>query len=282
MKKEVIRIIPKLDIKNGLLIKGINLEGLRILGDPFLFAKHYYDCGADEIIYLDNVATLYGTNNLSNFISKTSKNSFIPLTVGGGIKSIYDIKEMFKSGADKVCLNSQFIKNPKFIKKCIKIFGSSNTVAIVEAVKIKDKYFISHSNGRDLVKINPIKWSKFLENEGVGELIITCVNNEGLMEGFDIQLIKDISSSLQIPVLAHGGAGNFKHIYDVIKKTNISGVVLSSILHYQTASFLKKKFKRKIIGNTFFLDNLKQSNSFNNIIKNLKYYLSKKRVNVRL
>ena len=282
MKKEVIRIIPKLDIKNGLLIKGINLEGLRILGDPFLFAKHYYDCGADEIIYLDNVATLYGTNNLSNFISKTSKNSFIPLTVGGGIKSIYDIKEMFKSGADKVCLNSQFIKNPKFVKKCIKIFGSSNTVAIVEAVKIKDKYFISHSNGRDLVKINPLKWSKFLENEGVGELIITCVNNEGLMEGFDIQLIKDISSSLQIPVLAHGGAGNFKHIYDVIKKTNISGVVLSSILHYQTASFLKKKFKRKIIGNTFFLDNLKQSNSFNNIIKNLKYYLSKKRVNVRL
>ena len=282
MKKEVIRIIPKLDIKNGLLIKGINLEGLRILGDPFLFAKHYYDCGADEIIYLDNVATLYGTNNLSNFISKTSKNSFIPLTVGGGIRSINDIKEMFKSGADKVCLNSQFIKNPKFIKKCIKIFGSSNTVAIVEAVKIKDKYFISHSNGRDLVKINPVKWSKFLENEGVGELIITCVNNEGLMEGFDIQLIKDISSSLQIPVLAHGGAGNFKHIYDVIKKTNISGVVLSSILHYQTASFLKKKFKRKIIGNTFFLDNLKQSNSFNNIIKNLKYYLSRKRVNVRL
>lgn len=282
MKKEVIRIIPKLDIKNGLLIKGINLEGLRILGDPFLFAKHYYDCGADEIIYLDNVATLYGTNNLSNFISKTSKNSFIPLTVGGGIRSINDIKEMFKSGADKVCLNSQFIKNPKFIKKCIKIFGSSNTVAIVEAVKIKDKYFISHSNGRDLVKINPVKWSKFLENEGVGELIITCVNNEGLMEGFDIQLIKDISNSLQIPVLAHGGAGNFKHIYDVIKKTNISGVVLSSILHYQTASFLKKKFKRKIIGNTFFLDNLKQSNSFNNIIKNLKYYLSRKRVNVRL
>lgn len=282
MKKEVIRIIPKLDIKNGLLIKGINLEGLRILGDPFLFAKHYYDCGADEIIYLDNVATLYGTNNLSNFISKTSKNSFIPLTVGGGIRSINDIKEMFKSGADKVCLNSQFIKNPKFIKKCIKIFGSSNTVAIVEAVKIKDKYFISHSNGRDLVKINPVKWSKFLENEGVGELIITCVNNEGLMEGFDIQLIKDISNSLQIPVLAHGGAGNFKHIYDVIKKTNISGVILSSILHYQTASFLKKKFKRKIIGNTFFLDNLKQSNSFNNIIKNLKYYLSRKRVNVRL
>lgn len=282
MKKEVIRIIPKLDIKNGLLIKGINLEGLRILGDPFLFAKHYYDCGADEIIYLDNVATLYGTNNLSNFISKTSKNSFIPLTVGGGIRSIHDIKEMLKSGADKVCLNSQFIKNPKFIKKCIKIFGSSNTVAIVEAVKIKDKYFISHSNGRDLVKINPVKWSKFLENEGVGELIITCVNNEGLMEGFDIQLIKDISNSLQIPVLAHGGAGNFKHIYDVIKKTNISGVILSSILHYQTASFLKKKFKRKIIGNTFFLDNLKQRISFNNIIKNLKYYLSKKRVNVRL
>jgi cyclase len=282
LKKEVIRIIPKLDIKNGLLIKGINLEGLRILGDPFQFAKHYYSCGADEIIYLDNVATLYGTNNLSNFVSRTSKNSFIPLTVGGGIRSIRDIKEMFKSGADKVCLNSQLIKNPKFVKKCIKIFGSSNTVAIVEAIKINNSYFISYSNGRDLVKIDPLKWSKFLENEGVGELIITCVNKEGLMEGFDISLIKKISNSLKIPVLAHGGAGNFQHVYDVIKKTNIAGVVLSSLLHYQTASFLKKKFKKKIVGNTHFLENLKQSNSFTNIIKKLKKFLNKKGINVRL
>lgn len=282
MNREVIRIIPKLDIKNGLLIKGINLEGLRILGDPFQFAKYYYNSGADEIIYLDNVATLYGTNNLSNFISKTSKNSFIPLTVGGGIRSINDIKMMFKAGADKICLNSYFIKNPKFINKVVKIFGSSNTIAIVEAVKLKNRYYISYSNGRDLVKIDPLKWSKFLEKEGVGEIILTCVNKEGLMEGFDIQLTKKISNSLKIPVLAHGGAGNFLHVYQVIKKTNISGVVLSSILHYQTAPYLKKKFQKNIVGNTYFLDQLKHIKVPTNSIYELKKYLNKKNINVRL
>ena len=113
MKKKFIRIIPKLDIKNGLLIKGINLEGLRVLGDPYDFAKFYYECGADEICYVDNVATLYGTNDLNKFISRTAKDLFIPMTVGGGIRSVDDIKQILSFGADKVCINSQIIKTPK-------------------------------------------------------------------------------------------------------------------------------------------------------------------------
>ena len=236
-----IRIIPKLDIKNGLLIKGINLEGLRVLGDPYDFAKFYYECGADEIFYLDNVATLYGTNNLTKFVTRTSKNLYVPLTAGGGIKNVDDIKQLLKSGADKITINSQIIKNPNIIIKAKKIFGSSTLSAIIEVVKIKSKYFISYSNGRDLINKDPIKWAKFLEKIGVGELIVTSVNYEGLGNGFDINIIKKISNSVNIPVIAHGGAGNFKHVLDVIKQTKISGVAVSSLLHYACVSYFKKK-----------------------------------------
>lgn len=282
INKNIIRIIPKLDIKNGLLIKGINLEGLRILGDPFDFAKFYYQCGADEIIYIDNVATLYGTNNLTNFISRTAKESFIPLTVGGGIRSLKDIKSILNAGADKVCINSKFITDPSFIKKCVKIYGSSNTVALIETVKIGEKYFISSSNGRDLHKENPVNWAKFLENEGVGEILVTCVNNEGIMSGFDIEIIKKISKSIRVPVLAHGGGGKFEHIVEVIKKTNISGVVLSSFLHYSAAPKFKKNLKFNTIGNTEYLDSLKFERLVENKIYKIKKILLKNKINVRL
>ena len=282
INKKIIRIIPKLDIKNGLLIKGINLEGLRILGDPCEFSKFYYQCGADEIIYIDNVATLYGTNNIVDFVSRTSKESFIPLTVGGGIRSLSNFKSMLSSGADKVCVNSKFITDNKFIKVCVKTFGSSNTVATIETVKIKNNYYISSANGRDLHQVNPVRWAKYLEKEGVGEILLTCVNNEGLMNGFDIQIINKISRSVKIPVLAHGGAGNFDHVLEVIKKTKISGVVLSSLLHYSAAPNLKKNFKYNAIGNTEYLDNLPIQKFNDNKIRKLKQFLKKNKINVRL
>ena len=275
-----IRIIPKLDIKNGLLIKGINLEGLRVLGDPYDFAKFYYECGADEIFYLDNVATLYGTNNLTKFVTRTSKNLYVPLTAGGGIKNVDDIKQLLKSGADKITINSQIIKNPNIIIKAKKIFGSSTLSAIIEVVKIKSKYFISYSNGRDLINKDPIKWAKFLEKIGVGELIVTSVNYEGLGNGFDINIIKKISNSVNIPVIAHGGAGNFKHVLDVIKQTKISGVAVSSLLHYACVSYFKKKMPG--IGNTSFLESLKKSNKKENVLRKLKKFLKKNKINVRL
>ena len=138
--KNFIRIIPKLDIKNGMLIKGINLEGLRVLGNPYNFATYYYNNLADEICYIDNVATLYGTNNLSGFISDTARNIFVPISVGGGIKSIEDIERIFKAGADKVCINSAAINNPKFLHQASRIFGSANITIIIEYIKIKNKF----------------------------------------------------------------------------------------------------------------------------------------------
>ena len=256
MKKKFFRIIPKLDIKNGLLIKGINLEGLRVLGDPYDFAKFYYECGADEICYIDNVATLYGTNDLNKFISRTAKDLFIPMTVGGGIKSVEDIRKILSFGADKVCLNSQIIKTPNLITKAKKIFGSSTICATVETIKVDSDYFISYSNGRDLIKKNPVSWARYLEDLGVGEIFLTSVNKEGLKSGFDTNIIEKISSKLNIPVIAHGGAGNFEHIKKLIQNTNIDGVAISSLLHYSAAPYFIKSFKNT--GNTHFLETLKK------------------------
>lgn len=228
-KSNPIRIIPFLDIKNGLLIKGINLEGLRVLGKAKNFSNYYYKSGADEICYIDNVATLYGTNNLSKFISDTAKDVFIPLSVGGGIRTIEDIKKMFAAGADKICINSSIIERPNLLKEAAKIFGSANIVVMIQAVKNNGRYFVSKANGRDIVNIDPVKWAKLVEKLGAGEIILTSVNNEGLKKGFDINITRKVSNSVNIPVIAHGGAGSYEDIYNVISKTNVSGVGLDII-----------------------------------------------------
>ena len=278
MNKNNIRIIPKLDIKNGTLIKGIGLEGLRVLGDPYDFAKKYYEDGADEILYMDNVATLYGTNNLTKFVKKTAKDIFIPLTVGGGIKNLKNIEKLLVNGADKVSINSEFVVNKKFIEEAVKNFGSSTIVATIESNKIKNEYFITTSNGRDLYKKNPVQWAKELEDTGVGEIILTSVNNEGLKSGFDVPIIKKISEIVKIPVIAHGGCGNIDHIINLIKKTNVTGVALASILHYASIKKKQNTFNLKT-GNTNFLQNAHKN--YKNIIKKIKNELKKNGIKIR-
>ncbi len=278
MNKNKIRIIPKLDIKNGTLIKGIGLEGLRVLGDPYDFAKKYYEDGADEILYMDNVATLYGTNNLTKFVKKTAKDIFIPLTVGGGIKNLKNIEKLLINGADKVSINSEFVVNKKFIKEAVKNFGSSTIVATIESNKIENNYFITTSNGRDLYKKNPVQWAKELEDTGVGEIILTSVNNEGLRCGFDISIIKKISEIVKVPLIAHGGCGNIDHIINLIKKTNVTGVALASILHYASIKKKQNSFNLKT-GNTNFLENA--HNNYKNIIKKIKSELKKNGIQIR-
>ena len=277
--KKAVRIIPILDIKNGLLIKGINFEGLRVLGYAKDFAKLYFFQGADEICYQDSVATLYGTNNLIKFVSQSAKNVFVPLSVGGGIRSIDEASLMFKSGADKIILNSAVIDNINFLKEASQIFGSSNITVIIQAIKVGKKYFICKSNGRDLVKIDPISWAKKVEEFGAGEIIITSVNNEGLKKGFDIPLTKKIVEKVSIPVIAHGGAGNLKQIYNVIRYAKVSGVGLASILHYDAIKFLPK-VKTKI-GNTSYLESIKKISKQKNTIKEKKYFLIKKKIEIR-
>ncbi|MDC0031504.1 imidazole glycerol phosphate synthase cyclase subunit [Candidatus Pelagibacter sp.] len=278
MTSKVYRIIPRLEIKNGNLIKGINLEGLRILGNPEKFTTNYLNQGADEIIYHDSIATLYGTNNLSKPVKNISNKLFIPLTVGGGIRKVNDIEKMLKNGADKISINSEAINNIKFINQAAKIFGSSTIVSNIECIKIKNKYYISKSNGRDLININPVDWAKKLEDNGVGEIIITSVNNEGIQKGFDINLTKKISNIVKVPVIAHGGAGKFEDVLEVIKKTKITGVSISSLFHYDT--YMLFKFDKKKIGNLNFLKNSIKKKSNNNL-KKLKKFLSKKGINVR-
>jgi cyclase len=278
MKKSV-RIIPVLDIKNGLLIKGINFEGLRVFGNAKDFAKLYYSHGADEICYQDSVATLYGTNNLIKFVNQTAQNIFVPLSVGGGIRSIDDASLMFKAGADKIIINSAVIDNINLLKQASKIFGSSNITVIIQAIKIDKKYFISKSNGRDIINIDPSQWAQKVEEFGAGEIIITAVNNEGLKKGFDISLTKKIVEKVSVPVIAHGGAGNEKHIYDVIKYAKVSGVGIASMLHYDAIKFLPKA--RTKIGNTIFLDSIKKTLKKQNTIKKIKNFLKKKNIIVR-
>ena len=270
MNKNPIRIIPFLDIKNGLLIKGINLEGLRVLGKASNFSNHYYKNGADEICYIDNVATLYGTNNLSKFISETANNVFIPLSVGGGIKTLEDIKKMLSAGADKVCINSAAIDNISLLKQASRIFGSANITIVIQSIKINNKYYISKSSGRDLIKINSIDWAQKVEDNGAGEIILTSVNNEGLKKGFDIDLTNKVCEKVNIPVIAHGGAGTFKNIYEVIKYTDISGVGLASILHYEALNYFPKLETK--IGNTNFLQN------FNKVKKKKKLNFGNKKL----
>ncbi len=278
--KNFIRIIPKLDIKNGMLIKGINLEGLRVLGDPFNFAKYYYENNADEICYIDNVATLYGTNNLSNFISNTAKNIFIPISVGGGIRTIKDVERIFNAGADKICINSAAIDNPKFLNKISRIFGSANITILIEYININNKYYITKSTGRDAVATDPVKWAKIVEEEGAGEIFLTSVNHEGLKMGFDIKIIKKISQKASIPIIAHGGAGKIEHIIELVKKTNVSGVSISSLLHYDIADNFK--IKKKSIGNFNYLQRRSKKKKPKNFIKLIKKSLKREGFNVRL
>ncbi len=279
MNNNLIRIIPKLDIKNNLLIKGINLEGLRVLGEPYDFAKRYYEMGADEILYIDNVATLYGTNELSKFISLTAKNIFIPLGVGGGLRTFKDIEKVLTKGADKVCINSAVIENKKFLINAAKKFGSSNITIIIEVLKLKNKYVLTKSNGRDIIKIDPVAWAKQVEDLGAGEILLTSVHKEGLKNGFDIEITKKISKAVAIPVISHGGAGSFKDILDVIKKTNISGVSISSLFHYNSINN-KKKLSTKL-GNLDFIKKQKKKKNNLNIINELKKFLKKNGVNLR-
>ena len=259
LNKPTKRIIAKLDIKNGQLIKGINLEGLRILGDPYEFAKLYSNFGIDEIFYQDNVAALYGTNNLSIHIKNVAKKIRVPLSVGGGIRSIKDIENVLLSGADKVCINSAVIKDIKFLKKAIKEFGSANISVLIESIKIKNKYYISYLNGRELVNIDPISWSKKIEAAGAGEIVLTSVNKEGLMNGFDNYLANKIQKKIKIPVIVHGGAGSFKDIFKVLNFKNVHGAMIAGMLHYHYINFTSLDCKKEI-GNTEFLKNYKKRN----------------------
>ena len=228
-----IRIIPRLDIKGPNLVKGIHLEGLRVLGKPEDFSQLYYEQGADELIYQDTVASLYQRNNLTDIINRTAKNIFIPLTVGGGIKSIEDIQKILRSGADKVSINTAGIENKDFINHASRVFGSSTIVSAIESIKHPDGVHYAYTNnGREYTGIKVLDWAKEVAERGAGEILLTSIDKEGTGSGFDIELIKLVTSVVDIPIIAHGGAGIPDDITDVIIEGGADAVAASSIFHY--------------------------------------------------
>lgn len=252
--KRYIRLIPRLDIKGPNLVKGIHLEGLRVLGDPDVFARHYYNEGADELFYMDVVASLYERNSLTDMVSRIAKDIFIPITVGGGLRTLDDVKKVLDSGADKISLNTAAIRNPDLIQKAAHRFGSSTVVVSIEAIKQNDgRYMAFVDNGREETGVEAISWAKRVQELGAGELVITSVDREGTGEGFDMNLIKEVCSSVKIPVVAHGGAGSVEDIIRLVNETTVNGIAVASIFHYDVISKQNTLSSEKSEGNTRFL-----------------------------
>jgi len=227
-----IRLIARLDVKAPNLVKGIQLEGLRKLGDPNTFAKKYYQEGIDEIYFEDIVASLYERNSLVGIIKRTTENVFVPITVGGGLRNIDDISSALRSGADKVSINTAALKNPEIIKKAARRFGSQAIVLSIQAKRNENGWEAYFDNGREHSGIDAVDWASEGEQLGAGEILVTSVDKEGMAKGFDCELIKEISSNVSIPVIASGGMGKLEHLSDVVIQGCADAVAMAHVLHY--------------------------------------------------
>lgn len=227
------RIIPCLDVKDGRVVKGINFVNLKDAGDPVEQAKIYDKGGADEICFLDITASSENRKILLNKVSETANNCFIPLTVGGGITSIEDIKSLLLAGADKVSINTAAVKDYNFIKESSIKFGSQCIVIAIDAKRVsKNKWEVFTHGGRKSTGIDVLEYAKIAEKNGAGEILITSMDRDGTKIGYDIELTRLVSSSLTIPVIASGGAGNIEHLYQVLEKGLASAVLAASIFHF--------------------------------------------------
>ena len=249
------RIIPCLDINNGRVVKGTQFINLKDAGNPIELAKFYDKEGADELLFLDITASSNKRNILIDLVEKTGDQVFIPFTVGGGLRTIKDIREILRAGADKVSLNTAAVKKPRFIKEAAKIFGSQCIVVSIDAKRviinssnkkikkeIKTEQDISFwwevyiNGGRTPTKMDAIKWAEKVEKLGAGEILITSMDKDGVKKGYDIELTRTLSDRLNIPIIASGGAGNPTHIVDVFKKGKADAALATSIFHYKEYS----------------------------------------------
>ena len=233
-----LRLIARLDIKGANLIKGIHLEGLRVVGDPQIHAAKYYQDGADEIIYMDTVASLYGRNNLVDVVSRATEHVFVPITVGGGIRSVEDARTLLRAGADKVAINTAAIKEPKLISQLSDVWGSSTIVLSIEAKKTGDNKWEAYTdNGRERTGLDVAQWAETGAKLGAGEIFVTSVDQEGTRKGFDCQLVAEITKRVEIPVIASGGFGSLDHLSQLVKTAKPTGVAIADSLHYNRYSF---------------------------------------------
>jgi len=267
----MVRIIARLDIKGDNLVKGIHLEGLRIIGKPEEFAKYYYESDADEILYLDTVASLYGRNSIEELIERTASEIFIPLTVGGGIRNLSDVKNIMRRGADRVAINTSLFETPTLIHQIKDTYGAQAIVASIQA-KRRDKqnYECLTDSGRQKTGHDVFSWVEELNRRGVGEIIVTSVDQDGTGNGFDEILIREIMERSDVPVIAAGGAGKATHILDIIQNTAVDAVCLGSILHYSQDNLPRRNHKA-------IPKSIEPIN-----ISELKIYLDENKINCRL
>lgn len=277
------RIIARLDIKGPNVVKGIHLEGLRVLGNPEEFATHYYQAGADELLYMDVVASLYERNSLLDFISKTAEKIFIPITVGGGLRTLEDISKVLRAGADKVAINTAAIRNPSLVSEAASRFGSSTIVVAIEAIRQQDGQYLAFvDNGREYTGRDVIEWACEVNALGAGEILLTSVDREGTGQGFDLELVDAVAKKVDIPVIAHGGAGKMDDVAKLMTESSADAVALASIFHYDTITQLSSSGTTSE-GNRDFL---KSGRRFSTVVPTtvaaLKGMLSQQGINVRM
>ena len=230
------RIIARLDVKNEHVIKGVQMEGLRKLGNPNEMANRYYKAGIDEIFFIDCVASLYGRNNLFDVLRRASEEVFVPITIGGGVRTLDDVRQALDAGADKVAINTAAVRNPYLITEVARRYGNQCVVASIQAKRSGNGWEVYVDTGREKTGLSVVEWAKRVEALGAGELLLTSVDHDGTKKGFDVPLIKAVNEAVTIPVVASGGFGAAPHFAPLLAATHPSGVCFSSVLHYGLAS----------------------------------------------
>jgi len=233
-----IRLIARLDVKAPNLIKGVHLEGLRVVGNPYEFAKRYYEAGADELIYMDIVASLYDRNSLTDLIERTAQDIFIPFTVGGGIRSLADVTAILRAGADKVAINTAATRRPELISEVAQRFGSQCMMLSIEAKRTAPgKWEAFTDNGREHTGFDVVEWAKRGQALGAGEILVTSIDQEGTRRGFDLDLIREVSRAVTIPIIASGGMGKLDDLRAAVTESKADAIAMADVLHYGRISF---------------------------------------------
>lgn len=241
------RIIPCLDVRDGKVVKGINFVGIKEVGDPVECAAEYDRQGADEIVFLDITASNEGRGTMLDVVRRTAQKVFVPLTVGGGIRTIDDFRDTLRAGADKVSVNSAAVKNPQLIKEAADIFGCQCVVVAIDAKKCEDgHYTVVINGGRIDMGIDTVEWAKKAEELGAGEILLTSMDTDGVKGGFDLDMLNAVCSVVKIPVIASGGCGKLEHFTEVFEKTNASAALAASLFHYKelTVDEVKEELAR--------------------------------------
>lgn len=231
-----IRLIARMDIKGSNLIKGVHLEGLRVIGSPGEHALRYYQQGVDEIVYMDCVASLYGRNNLSDIVELAARDVFIPITVGGGIRSVDDARHILRSGADKVAVNTAAVANPQLISDIARRLGSQCMVLSIEAKRAGNGWQVYTDNGREKTGLDVVEWACKGVELGAGEILLTSVDQEGTRKGFDVELVRAVADAISVPVIASGGMGKADDAVSVVKEGGADAVAIADLLHYKRAT----------------------------------------------